>query len=79
MARASHRSASILRLTNAAETFRNDWGSEIQVEIPQTGVSIGELDKYLRQWLGKRTGIGGEAVRIGDQVAVTVRVARRGL
>lgn len=62
----------------APETFRNDWGSEIQVEIPQTGVSIGELDKYLRQWLGKRTGIDGEVVRIGDQVAVTVRIGSAG-
>ena len=63
----------------APETFRNDWGDDIQIEIPQTGVSIGELDRYLRQWLGKRTGIGGEVIRNADgTVALTVRVGSGG-
>lgn len=63
----------------APETFRNDWGNDIQIEIPQTGVSIGELDRYLRQWLGQRTGIGGEVVRNADgTVSLTVRVGSSG-
>lgn len=63
----------------APETFRNDWGDDIQIEIPQTGVSIGELDRYLRQWLGQRTGIGGEVVRNADDtVSMTVRFGASG-
>lgn len=63
----------------APETFRNDWGDDIQIEIPQTGVSIGELDRYLRQWLGERTGIGGEVVRNADgTVSLTVRAGSGG-
>ena len=63
----------------APETFRNDWGSDIQVEIPQTGVSIGELDRTLRQWLGNRTEIGGEVVLRDQALALTVRVGAEGM
>jgi tetratricopeptide (TPR) repeat protein len=66
------------RSFRAAETFRNDWGSDIQVEIPQTGVSIGELDRTLRQWLGNRTEIGGEVVIRDQALALTVRVGAEG-
>lgn len=63
----------------APETFRNDWGNDIQIEIPQTGVSIGELDRYLRQWLGQRTGIGGEVIRNPDgTITLTIRVGSSG-
>lgn len=69
---------STARSFRAAETFRNDWGSDIQVEIPQTGVSIGELDRTLRQWLGNRTEIGGEVVIRDQALALTVRVGAEG-
>jgi tetratricopeptide (TPR) repeat protein len=59
--------------TRPASTYANDWGGDIKVEIPQTGVSIGELNRYLRQWLGRQTRISGEIVRIAGGVAVTVR------
>ena len=63
----------------APETFRNDWGDDVQIDIPQTGVSIGELDRYLRQWLGERTSIGGEVVRNADgTLSLTVRAGSRG-
>jgi len=44
----------------AAGTFTKDFGDDIKLEIPQTGVSIGELERYLRQWLGHDTHISGE-------------------
>ncbi|MGI9170436.1 MAG: hypothetical protein ACR2FH_09720, partial [Caulobacteraceae bacterium] len=44
----------------AASTFTKDFGDDIKLEIPQTGVSIGELERYLRQWLGHDTHISGE-------------------
>jgi tetratricopeptide (TPR) repeat protein len=54
-------------------TYANDWGGDIKVEIPETGVSIGELNRYLRQWLGRATRITGEVVRTPAGLAVTAR------
>ena len=56
-----------------ASTYANDWGGDIKVEIPETGVSIGELNHYLREWLGSETRISGEVVRTPAGVAVTAR------
>jgi len=56
-----------------ASTYANDWGGDIKVEIPETGVSIGELNRYLRQWLGGETRISGELVRTPAGLAVTAR------
>ena len=35
-----------------AASFTNDWTHDMKVEIPDTGVSLGELQRYLRNWLG---------------------------
>ena len=56
-----------------ASTYANDWGGDIKVEIPETGVSIGELNRYLREWLGSETRITGEIVRTPSGIAVTAR------
>jgi hypothetical protein len=39
----------------AHSTYANDWSDNIAVEIPNTGVSIGELRSVLREWLGHET------------------------
>jgi tetratricopeptide (TPR) repeat protein len=59
-----------------ASTYANNWGGDIKVEIPETGVSIGELNRYLREWLGHETRISGEVVRTLTGVAVTARVGQ---
>ncbi|MDB5443613.1 MAG: hypothetical protein JWP73_1989, partial [Phenylobacterium sp.] len=59
--------------TRAAASYSNDWGHEIKVEIPATGVSISELQRYLRQWLGHESHIGGEVFHTADGLRVTVR------
>src|SRR6185437_7766083 len=56
-----------------ASTYSNDWGKDIKVEIPETGVSIGELDRTLREWLGSQVRITGEVIRTSAGVAVTAR------
>jgi len=59
----------------AASTYANDWGGDIAVEIPNTGVSIGEVRRYLREWLGDQTRLSGEVVRLTDgRIALTTRV-----
>jgi tetratricopeptide (TPR) repeat protein len=56
-----------------ASSYASDWGDDIKVEIPETGVSIGELNRYLRQWLGSQTRITGAVVRTASGLAVTAR------
>ena len=41
-------------------TYTNNWGDDIKVEIPETGVSLGEAYRFLRGWLGHETHISGE-------------------
>jgi tetratricopeptide (TPR) repeat protein len=48
-------------------------GNEIRVEIPETGISVAELDQYLRQWLGSETHITGDLVRTANGYALTTR------
>ena len=56
-----------------AGTYRNNWGDDIKVDIPDTGISIGELNHYLRRWLGHETHITGEIYRVPSGIAVTAR------
>ena len=56
-----------------ASSYANDWGDEIKVEIPETGVSIGELNRWLRDWLGSETRVTGEVVHTGAGLQVTAR------
>jgi tetratricopeptide (TPR) repeat protein len=59
----------------APGSYAIDWGKDVEVQIPETGVSIGELQKFLREWLGKETRISGVVFRTGDGLAVTARTA----
>lgn len=56
-----------------ASTYGKDWGEDIKVEIPETGVSIGELNRGLREWLGEETRVTGEVVRTATGLSVTAR------
>jgi tetratricopeptide (TPR) repeat protein len=61
--------------SRAASSYNNDWGKDIKVQIPETGVSIGQLDGYLRGWLGNETHISGEVYRdASGDVVLTARV-----
>ena len=51
--------------------------NEVRVEIPETGISLGELYRFLRRWLGHETMVGGDVVRASDGITVTVRVSER--
>ena len=60
----------------APETFANNWGSDIEVEIPQTGVSLMELRRALRRLLGHETRVTGAVYRTPTGLRVTARVSR---
>jgi tetratricopeptide (TPR) repeat protein len=56
-----------------AASYANDWAGDVKVEIPETGVSLGELNRALRQWLGRETHITGELVRTPAGLELTAR------
>ena len=55
-------------------SYANNWGDDIKVQIPETGVSIGEFNRALHQWLGHETRISGEVYRTPRGIAITARV-----
>lgn len=59
----------------AANTYSNNWQGDTSVEIPSTGVSIDELDRWLRETLGHETMISGEVTRTGESLSMTVRTS----
>ena len=61
----------------AAGSYANSWGEDAKVEIPETGVSIGELDRFLRGALGHQTRVTGEVFRRGAELTVSVRASGR--
>ncbi|MFL5237630.1 MAG: tetratricopeptide repeat protein, partial [Rhizomicrobium sp.] len=59
-------------------TYTNYWGDDVKVEIPSTGISIGELQRFLREKLGHPTHITGEIVRDAKRLSLTVRAGSLG-
>jgi tetratricopeptide (TPR) repeat protein len=57
-----------------ASSFRNNWGDDIKVEIPETGVSIGELSRILHDQLGSATRIEGEVTHAQTGLSITARI-----
>jgi len=41
-----------------ANFYGSNWGHDLKVEIPETGVSFGELSRYLRETLGHESQLG---------------------
>jgi hypothetical protein len=53
---------------------RGAWASDIKVEVPETGVSIGEIDRMLHERFGHDLHIGGELIQTDTGgLALTVR------
>jgi len=65
---------SATRSNRAPRTYANNWGDDVKVEIPDTGISIGEAYRFLRGWLGHETHISGEVYRIATGIALTARI-----
>jgi tetratricopeptide (TPR) repeat protein len=56
-------------------SYANNWGKDIKVEIPETGVSIGEFQRFLRLWLGNDIHISGEVWRTDSGIAISARTS----
>ena len=61
-----------------APSYQNNWGDDLKVEIPETGVSVAELSRWLRQALGNQTRITGEVFRTPAGITVSVRTGHDG-
>jgi tetratricopeptide (TPR) repeat protein len=60
-----------------AASYTNNWGNDIKVQIPDAGISIGEFERYLHEWLGHQTQISGELYRTSTGIAVTAHIGDR--
>jgi tetratricopeptide (TPR) repeat protein len=56
-----------------ADSYQYNWGSDIKVEIPETGLSLREFSKLLRDRFGHANHITGEVIRTPTGIAVTAR------
>jgi tetratricopeptide (TPR) repeat protein len=54
--------------------YRPDTANEIRVQIPETGVSVGQLYSYLVHWLGHERHITGSVYRSGGGLVLTIRI-----
>jgi hypothetical protein len=59
-----------------SSTYAIAWDNDIKVEIPETGISIGELDRFLRLWLGHETHVTGEIVHTSTGLVMTARAGQ---
>ena len=55
------------------KSYSNNWDNQVQVEIPETGISVNEAYQFLRNWLGHDTRITGEIRHTATGIALTVR------
>ncbi len=63
----------------AAKSYVNNWsGQDIKLDLPETGVSLGELDNFLREKLGHDTHITGEIVRTASGFSLIARAGGSG-
>jgi tetratricopeptide (TPR) repeat protein len=60
--------------TRPASSFAHDWTNDIKVEIPDTGVSLGQIVRFLDDWLGRQMHLSGELYETPSGVALTVRM-----
>ena len=60
--------------SRAASSFSNDWTNDIKVEIPDTGVSLGQVVRFLHTTLGHESHLSGEMYQMPSGAALTVRM-----
>jgi tetratricopeptide (TPR) repeat protein len=58
----------------APNSYSNSLDGGIKLEIPETGISIGELSRTLHEKLGHTTHVGGEITHTGDNVTIRIRL-----
>jgi tetratricopeptide (TPR) repeat protein len=54
-------------------SYVNSWGNDLKVEIPDTGISLGEAYRFMRRWLGRETHVSGEVIRTPAGIVISAR------
>ena len=62
----------------APQSYGNNFGDGLKIEIPETGVSLAELDRFLRAKLGNDTHISGEVMHTPKGLKLSVRAGALG-
>ena len=66
--------------SNGVGTFGAGWGQNISLQIPETGVSLAEVDQFLRDKLGHERRLAGEVTQNTDgTLTVVARLGARAL
>lgn len=61
----------------AASSYENSWSDTNGVQVPYTGLSLGQLRREARAWLGSETHLKGDVVQLGgDRVAISFRAGK---
>jgi hypothetical protein len=58
----------------ASNSFTNNWGKDLRVEFPETGISIGEISHWIHETFGHATRVEGEVYHTADGFAVGIRL-----
>ena len=58
--------------SRTGRAYAGSWGDDIKVEIPETGISIGEAYRFLRRWLGHESHVSGSVWREQGDIVITV-------
>jgi hypothetical protein len=61
------------RSSRPADSYSSSWGNDLKVEVPETGVTFGELSRYLHEALGHETHISGELYDSSSGITITAR------
>lgn len=62
----------------SAASYENDWGDDLKIDIPNTGLTMDQGWKLLRRTLGKETRFSGDVVQNADSATIAVRIASGG-
>lgn len=58
----------------ASSSYENSWSDSMGVAVPYAGVSLGELRREARDWLGSERHLSGEVVQLaGGKIAISFR------
>ena len=61
----------------AVSSYENSWSDTDGVQVPYTGLSLGQLRREARAWLGSETHLKGDVVQLGgDRVAISFRAGK---
>jgi Tfp pilus assembly protein PilF len=63
--------------SRSGKSYAANWGDDIKVEIPDTGVSVAEVYRFLRRWLGHESHISGAVWHEPGGIVITARTDGR--